>query len=419
LKCVLLDSAEMEQSGKSENGSKEIVSMIFIGPLYQPETETVLMKKIPGGRLSNATNQYQSDLLSGLVAAVQDLEIINVLPVGTWPKHYRKLVLQDRRWKFAGKDCFEVGCVNLPVLKQWIRAKRITSILKSKCRIDQEVIIYSTYLPFLSAVKNLPADVKITLVVTDLPEYYDLGRTSFVKRILRKMNNQLIYECLSRIDRYVLLTERMKEKLPVGGKPYTIVEGIWNRTDEDSRGETDSVDRKIVFYAGTLHKQFGIMNLLEAFSKIEDTEAELWLCGSGDCAGEVEKLAREDSRIKYFGYVSSDRVAELRMQATVLVNPRTNEGEYTKYSFPSKTMGYMASGKPVVMYKLDGIPQEYDEYLIYPEGDTVEGLKRALEKVLNMSAVERAAFGARAQRFIVEQKNSTLQVKKILDMVRG
>ena len=38
------------------------------------------------------------------------------------------------------------------------------------------------------------------------------------------------------------------------------------------------------------------------------------------------------------------------------VNPRQNNEEFTKYSFPSKTMEYLASGVPVVAYKLDGIP---------------------------------------------------------------
>ena len=47
--------------------------MIFIGPLYQPEMEKALMEEITGGRMSNAANQYQADLLSGLIAAVHVL----------------------------------------------------------------------------------------------------------------------------------------------------------------------------------------------------------------------------------------------------------------------------------------------------------------------------------------------------------
>ena len=392
--------------------------MIFMGPLYQPELEKELMKEIPEGRLSNAANQYQADLLSGLAGAVQNLKIINVLPVGTWPKHYRSPLLRDRQWQFAGEKCFEVGCINLPVLKQWIRAKRISSFLKKRCNGETEVIIYSVYLPFLNAVQELPADVKVTLIVTDLPEYYDLGQTSFVKRILRKVNNHFIYKKLARVDRYVLLTEKMKERLPVGDKPYKIVEGIWNQKTCRQAELKESSERKVVFYAGTLHRQFGIMTLLEVFKCLED-DAELWICGAGDCEEEVKAEAEKDGRIRFFGYISSDEVEKLRSQATVLVNPRPNEGEYTKYSFPSKTMGYMASGKPVVMSKLDGIPDEYDEFLLYPRDDSIEAWTEVLEKVLSMSVEERTVIGEKGQRFVLENKNAVTQVRKILEMINN
>lgn len=392
--------------------------MIFIGPFYQPEMEKVLLKDIPMGRLSNAANQYQVDLLAGLVATVRDLEIINVLPVGTWPKYYKHLILRDRRWQFDEKACFEVGGINLPVFKQWIRTRRILAVLKKRCKVEKEVIIYSAYLPFLDAVQKLPADVKVTLVITDLPEYYDLGRTSFVKQILRKINNYFVYKKLARIDRYVLLTEKMRERLPVGDKPYTIVEGIWNQKNVRQSEESAASAKKAVFYAGTLHRQFGIMTLLEAFGRLEN-EVELWICGSGDCEEEIKAAAEKDKRIRFWGYVSSDEVEKLRNQATVLVNPRPNDGEYTKYSFPSKTMGYMASGKPVVMCKLDGIPDEYDQYLVYAKDSSVDALVEALNKVFAMSKMERERLGNGAKQFIAKSKNAVTQAQKIVDMIGG
>ena len=64
------------------------------------------------------------------------------------------------------------------------------------------------------------------------------------------------------------------------------------------------------------------------------------------------------------GQVSLNEARALQKTADVLVNPRLNEGEYTKYSFPSKTMEYLSTGRPVVCYKLDGIPDEYDKHLM-------------------------------------------------------
>ena len=49
--------------------------------------------------------------------------------------------------------------------------------------------------------------------------------------------------------------------------------------------------------------------------------------------------------------------------ADVLVNPRPNNEEYTKYSFPSKNIEYLMTGKPVVAYMLDGMPAHYKKFL--------------------------------------------------------
>lgn len=43
--------------------------------------------------------------------------------------------------------------------------------------------------------------------------------------------------------------------------------------------------------------------------------------------------------------------------ADVLVNPRQNDDEYTKYSFPSKNIEYLMTGNAVMAYMLDGIPE--------------------------------------------------------------
>ena len=45
------------------------------------------------------------------------------------------------------------------------------------------------------------------------------------------------------------------------------------------------------------------------------------------------------------------------------MNPRSADAEYTKYSFPSKTIEYLATGVPVVMNRLPGIPEEYEYFV--------------------------------------------------------
>lgn len=75
--------------------------MIFVGPLYDPAIEKEILKYSCHG-LSNASNQYQIDLLKGILDNKAELKVINALPVGAWPKHYKKFALADRNWEFEG-----------------------------------------------------------------------------------------------------------------------------------------------------------------------------------------------------------------------------------------------------------------------------------------------------------------------------
>lgn len=86
------------------------------------------------------------------------------------------------------------------------------------------------------------------------------------------------------------------------------------------------------------------------------------------------------------------------------MNPRQNNEEFTKYSFPSKTMEYLSSGIPVVAYKLDGIPDEYDQYIQYVADDSIESLKKKLVEVCEMTREERQELGNIGRNFVLMKK---------------
>lgn len=396
--------------------------MLFLGCLFKEEDEKKILELSNSG-VSNAANTFQWNLLNGLNNTTS-IDIINILPVGTYPKHYKRLFLKTNKWMWKeNKDNLEIGAINIPGLKQYLIYKKVKKEIKTRLSNSKRVsniVIYSTYLPFLKAVYKLDRRVKITLIVTDLPEFYDLSKVGILRKILRKIYNYFIYKYLSRIDSFVLLTEQMKKPLKVGERQYIVVEGIADTENIDESNDNlfyKKNDTKIILYTGTLHYQYGIKSLLEAFMLIKNNDYELWICGSGEAEDEIKKLLFEDKRIKFFGFLAKDEVKKLQQKATVLVNPRPNEGEYTKYSFPSKTMEYMTSGKPVIMYKLDGIPDEYDEYLYYFNGTSPENIATKILEVCEQSEQELILFGQKAKHFVVDNKNEIIQAKRILNMI--
>ena len=114
--------------------------------------------------------------------------------------------------------------------------------------------------------------------------------------------------------------------------------------------------------------------------------------------------------------IKEERSIKVTKSSTVLVNPRANNFSFTKFSFPSKIMEYMSSGTPVLAYKLDGMPDEYLNYMyIIPEHEN--GLYLALKEVLSKNDNELIEIGLKAKEFMLLHKNSKVQTKKILTML--
>lgn len=386
--------------------------MIFLGCLYDRTKESEYLLRSRVG-LCNAANAFQWHLIEGFKDNGETVTIVNALPFGVFPRQYKQLRLKDRVWEHNGEKNYEIGCVNVPFIKQYNRYRRLKEYLRTTT--DTEIVFYSTYTPFLRALYRLDKRYTVTAVVADLPAFSDLSNSGCIKRWLRKVNNKKISKYMHRVDKFVLLTEQMKEPLEVGDRPYVIVEGV---CDGKLPATTNEQMEKTVLYTGALHRKFGIPTLLEAFSLIKDDAYRLWICGGGDYQKEIEAAAKKDPRITFFGYVTKTQVGELQQKAMMLINPRPDVEEFTKYSFPSKTMEYMLSGKPVIMHKLAGVPDEYDPYLFYIKENTPESVRKAIEAIGDMTAEERNACGAQAAQFVVNNKNAVNQTRKILELLR-
>lgn len=388
--------------------------MIYIGPLFRREQEAEIQNNMRK-KNSNAANSFQWNILDGLCANLNSgVSVWNALPVGTWPCEYTKVVLPNSKWRLNDAQCYEIGCVNLPLLKQWTRYRRLK--IKLKGLRNEEILMCTAYMPFLWALSKLDCSNHLTLIVTDLPEYADMHHTSIFRKWLRKVNNRLIYHFMNRVDGFVLMTEYMKEPLGVGERPSIVMEGIYGLPQQ---WYPEVKRKRVILYSGRLNASYGVLNLLEAFLNLDDNSVELWFCGSGEMEEIIKSVANKDSRIKFLGFQSQEYVWKLQREVSLLVNPRQNTEEFTKYSFPSKTMEYLASGTPVLMYRLDGIPKEYDEYLHYVCGNTVEDLTLAIKKILNSDSTELGQKANKAQQFIMAQKNAVVQSAKILALMES
>ena len=97
-----------------------------------------------------------------------------------------------------------------------------------------------------------------------------------------------------------------------------------------------------------------------------------------------------------------------------MINPR-EDSDITPYSFPSKTMEYLMSGKPVIAKKLLGMGDEYSD-LFFQFGSS-ESLKVVMEKISKMDEKQLMEAGLKGRKFVVAEKNNKHQTLKLIKLL--
>jgi len=278
------------------------------------------------------------------------------------------------------------------------------------------VIVMDLLKPFSNIISKYTKGNILVTIVTDLPEFL-LEATNPFEKLKKKLLLYNYNKIIKRSTHFVFLTEQMNIRLNKENRPYCIIEGLVDIKMMNQFETARSDERKICLYSGALYKQFGLINLVDAFTCERLTQYELHLYGTGDYVNEIEEIAKQHNNIKYFGNVENSYVVQKQIEATVLINPRPTDAEFTQFSFPSKNMEYMVSGTPVITTALAGMPNEYRNYVYILEGHSVEDIINCVDEVLSKSTQELKEKGQSARDFVLAYKNNVVQSKKILEMI--
>ncbi len=383
--------------------------------------EIARKSKVPA---SLADHNLNYNIILGLDEATgKPVTLVNNVQIPSYPK-FPKILFHRQKWSHTeGAQDINCGFINLPVLKHISRAITTFKGLAKEIKAAKDepvcVMTYDLHLGICLAIrwaKLFFPHIRTCAVLPDIPNAVIVASNGGNITAAGKFRAWVKMRFIKQFDSYVLLTEYMKNIAGLGDKPCAIVEGIYNNHQLPLPEKT--VDKKVIFYSGQLNPAYGMENLLEAFQQIyqQNENYELWICGGGGLVQRISKLAEECPGVKYYGYVGAEKVRALQAEASVLVNPRQNIGEFTKYSFPSKTMEYLASGRPVVGYKLDGIPEEYDQYIQYVPDNSVEALRDMLIEICELNEDKRMQIGVAAKEFILQNKNPKAMCQRIVDL---
>lgn len=401
-------------------------NIIFLGKFF-PKNLLLTIKEDSKGKVGMSNHNFEMSILNGLCQQENiDLRCISCPGVYSYPHNNKKLFTKRESYDYKNTHIESAGFCNLVGLKEKSSAHSAASLLVDVANSfkgdDVHIIINTPDIRLFDAVRIAERKTKKrftkTVIIPDIPSLVTaMDKQNPIKAYLLAKRDFKVMEYTANSNGLVLLTEAMMDFLSKPVK-HIVMEGIVDVCTMDKNDVAAVEGKKIVLYTGTLRKIFGVMNLVNAFQMIPDKDVELWICGSGDSKDAIEQAAAKDIRIKFWGLVDSKTALEMQHKATILVNPRTSEGEYTKYSFPSKTMEYLLAGRSVIINRLPGIPEEYYDYVYTPKDESIEAFADCIMDVLHMNQKTREERAFAGRRFIIEKKNSKIQMERVLNLIK-
>lgn len=297
--------------------------------------------------------------------------------------------------------------------------KKEINIWQKKNKNDGFIIVDGTNLVQMLALLHSRKKVKKVALVTDVPNMITVighKKISKIRYFFQLIYDNFTLKVVNKFDGYIFLTESMNELLNPQKKPYIVIEGSVDTSKVYKQKQpTDTFN---VVYAGGLYKSFGIDKLINSFSRFEENDKiKLFLYGNGPIVENYSKQDYINDKVQYMGVVSSDEIVKIEAEADLLINPRPSNLEFTKYSFPSKTLEYMSSGTAFLTTKLKGIGKEYFKYLLVIDDETEYGIYKSIRNAYLMEQKELNELGSKAKQFVETQKNSYHQCVRLYNFL--
>ena len=364
-------------------------------------------KKMPGQQ----AQKYNRLMIQGIAGNGVKVHAISGRPV-TSSNCGKKFLPSSSR--IDGNITYKYGSVlNIRGVKNlWQMMSTYWSVLKDAKKKDTAIVcdVLNASVSFGASLAAKRKHIPCIGIVTDLPELMVTGT--------RKDHVKLVRKVLENCTGYVPLTEAMDKPINPEHKPYEIVEGLCDVNMQTIAKRKVSTVRKCM-YAGLLDARYGVKAMVDGFILAKVSNAELHIYGNGPYVDELKTITSQHQEIIYHGVVMNEEVVAAELDATILINPRPTHEEFTKYSFPSKNMEYMASGTPVLTTRLPGMPIDYFPYVYLIDDESAEGMAKAYRDVLEKTDEELSQKGKQAKQFVLTEKNNIVQAKKVIRLIEN
>ena len=236
--------------------------LLWIGCVESEEEFKIKSKK--GYTLASA-QVSQLNIMNGIEEITGlSFDSINGSVLPPYPVYADKAV-EEVIWSHK-EDTFNisVGYKNLKFLNRLTCKNSMIKAVRNWVResYDNEQLIVFTYSmrsPVMAAaceIKKLIPSAKIILIVTDLPQYMDLGQSK-MKAILKKIDWLQIKRMQKKFDGFILYAQKMAEFLKIPNDKWLLMEGSCDASEAFILKESWHKKSKAIMYSGsTSHNKY-------------------------------------------------------------------------------------------------------------------------------------------------------------------
>ncbi len=199
--------------------------------------------------------------------------------------------------------------------------------------------------------------------------------------------------------------------------------GSGSKTPEENiRREFGWADDFIVLFAGNLGIVQGLETVLNAAKEIRNSNTRIVLMGDGTDKSRLMSLAKEldiERRLHFVERQPVERMPALMAAADVLLVHLKKSG-WSRFVVPSKTMSYLASGKPIIM-AMNGAAAELIEQSrsgIVVEPENIRALADAIDAMSEAPSETLIEMGANGRRFLIDNLSKEKVVARYENLLR-
>lgn len=321
----------------------------------------------------NLSNQNFHNKLIHALALSHDIDVISVRSIN---KNYEKNKL-DAKIVREGNIFWKYPQVSRNRIEKYFKLfKRIKTITMQDSKYIFVDVLNLSLLK--TAIKYRDKyNMKIVGICTDSP-----NNISFISKRYKKH----LIDLGQTLDGYIALTKKIEELYNIKHKPSVVIDGV---SDNITKYEESKVQGNYIYFGGSLMKEYGVLNLIEAFKKLDRPDLKLVICGHHLEKERFYPAISGFNNILYLGPVSYRENLALEKNSVLAVNPRPINPKIDQYSIPSKTLEYLANGCLTVTVNNDLLKEHYEPCIIWAKTGEVDDLVEAMKKALSLNRTER------------------------------